>query len=127
MISDHLLQRQKSLASTSDSCESDDPATPTPGREEAAESLASAEAEAPVAPPSPLLPNGGRGELRPRENPHRGHPPSPPSGHAPLEGGSDRGGGAGRPALEGAEAEGRRVGGAEGRAEPEGHFLRRSL
>ena len=55
-------------------------------REEAAESLAPAEAEAlAVPPPSPLPPNGRRGEVRPRENPRGGHPPHPPNGHAPQK------------------------------------------
>ena len=67
-------------ASTMDSCEHDDPTTSTPGREEAAESLAPAEAEAP-----PLPPNGGRGEGKPRKNPHGGHPPQPPNSHAPQK------------------------------------------
>ena len=72
-------------ASTRDSCERDDPATPTPWREEAAELLTPAEAEALVAPPSPPPPNGGMGEERPRENSQGGQPPQPPNGHAPQK------------------------------------------
>ena len=72
-------------ASTRDSWECDDPTTPTPGREEAAESLVPAETEGPPIPSSRPPPSGGRGEGRPRENPRGGHPPSPPSGHAPLK------------------------------------------
>ena len=107
--------------STRDSCERDDPATPTPGREEAAESLAPAEAEAPAVPPLSAPTEQWEGKGRPRGNPRGGHPPSPLSGHAPQkEGGVTKG-----------EAQGvrfpkelrRRVEGSE----PEGRFLRRSL
>ena len=59
VIKDHRLQRRRvcreGSASTSNSCEHNDPATATPGREEAAESLAPAQAEALVAPPPPPL------------------------------------------------------------------------
>ena len=51
-----------------------------------------------------------------------------PEWSRPSEGGgSERGGGAGRPAFEEAEAESGRVGGTEGRVEAEGRFLRCSL
>ena len=39
----------------------------------------------PPHPTPPLPPNGGRGERRPHENPHGGHPPSPPNGHTPQK------------------------------------------
>ena len=82
-------------ASTGDSCERDDPTTPTLGREEAAESPEYTEAEALAAthpPPPPLLPNGGRWERRPHKNPLGGRPPSPPNGHAPQKGGGGEAG-----------------------------------
>ena len=66
-------------ASTGDFCERDDPATLITGREEAAQSLALAKAEALAPPPSPLsspteMAGGGRG-----------HPLAPTSSHAPQK------------------------------------------
>ena len=93
----------------------DDPATPNPRREEAAESLAPAEAEALAAPPllSHQTAGGGRGDLT---RTHVGTPSVSPEWTRPSEGGgSERGGGAGCPASEEAEAEGGMVGGGEER------------
>ena len=108
-------------ASTRDSCERDDPATPTPVREGRSSRITCARRSR--APPL----NGGRGERRPHKNPRGDTLHLPQTAMPPLKEGGGRGGGAGRPVSEDAEAEGRRVGGAEGRVEPEGHFLRRSL
>ena len=96
-------------AITSDSWESEDPATPPPLREEAAESSAR-----------------GKREGEPRE----GHSPPLPSGQAPQKEGGETeggGGGGGRPASEEDEAVRGVVWGAGGRAEPEGRCLRRLL
>ena len=58
----------------------------------------------------------------------RGTPSISPERLRPSEGGgSDRGGGAGQLASKEDEAEGRMVGGTEGRVEPERAFLRHSL
>ena len=94
--------------STSDSCERNDPATPTPGIEEAIESPVPTEAEAHVVPPPSK--NGRRGERRPQES-QRGTPSNFPKRPRPSEervGG--RGGGAGRLASQEAEAEAQQEG-----------------
>ena len=103
--------------STRDSCEREDPATATPGGEEVAESLMPPRHPPPT--PTPLLPNGRRGERRPHERQCEGHPPSLPNGRG--------GGGGGDPASEEAKSEGGRVGGAAERLEPEGRDLWRLL
>ena len=114
-------------ASTGDSCEHDDPATPTQGRDEAAESLVPAEAKALAAPPPPppLPLNGWRGERSPHENPRGGHPPSSLNGHAPQkEGGVTEGEGEAQGVRLQKKPRWRAVG---SEAQREGHFLWRSL